>query len=65
VSRRADVWIRRTTIGCVGLLALIAGMIVAASTTLLAESRSGRLLAVGGQVDMRSGAPGRVSSRRS
>jgi Protein of unknown function (DUF2637) len=68
----ADQWIRRTTIGCVGLLALIAGtvsylhmhllvemygqpgwvaaltplsvdgMIVAASTTLLAESRSGR-----------------------
>jgi hypothetical protein len=81
----ADRWIRRTTIGCVGMLALIAGtvsylhmhllvelhgqpgwvaaltplsvdgMIVAASTTLLAESRSGRrggslpwaLLAVG------------------
>jgi hypothetical protein len=68
----ADRWIRRTTIGCVGLLALIAGtvsylhmnllvelhgqpgwvaaltplsvegVIVAASTTLLAESRSGR-----------------------
>ncbi len=68
---RADRWIKRTTIGCVGLLALIArtvsdlhmhllvelhgqpgwvaaltplsvdGMIVAASTTLLAESRSG------------------------
>jgi hypothetical protein len=82
---RADRWIRRTTIGCVGMLALIAGtvsylhmhllvelhgqpgwvaaltplsvdgMIVAASTTLLAESRSARrggmlpwaLLAVG------------------
>jgi hypothetical protein len=69
----ADQWIRRTTIGCVGLLALIAGtvsylhmhmlvelhgqpgwvaaltplmsvdgMIVAASTTLLAESRTGK-----------------------
>jgi len=68
---RADLWIRRTTISCVGVLALIAGtvsylhmhllvqldgqpgwvaaltplsvdgMIVAASTTLLAESRSG------------------------
>jgi Protein of unknown function (DUF2637) len=68
---RADRWIRRTTIGCVGLLALIAatvsylhmhelvalygqpgwvaaltplsvdGMIVAASTTLLADSRRG------------------------
>ena len=72
MSARADRWIRRTTIGCVALLALIAGtvsylhmhmlvarngqpgwvaaltplsvdgMIVAASTTLLAESRSGR-----------------------
>ncbi len=71
MSGRADRWIRRTTIGCVALLALIAGtvsylhmhllvamheqpgwvaaltplsvdgMIVAASTTLLAESRSG------------------------
>jgi len=71
VTGRADRWIRRTTIGCVALLALIAatvsylhmhalvamhgqpgwiaaltplsvdGMIVAASTTLLAESRSG------------------------
>jgi Protein of unknown function (DUF2637) len=71
MNRRADRWIRRTTIGCVGMLALIAGtvsylhmhllvqlhgqpgwvaaltplsvdgMIVAASTTLLAESRSG------------------------
>jgi hypothetical protein len=71
VTGRADRWIRRTTIGCVGLLAVIAGtvsylhmhllvelhgqpgwvaaltplsvdgMIVAASTTLLAESRSG------------------------
>jgi len=71
VSASADRWIRRTTIGCVGLLALIAGtvsylhmhllvelhgqpgwvaaltplsvdgMIVAASTTLLAESRAG------------------------
>jgi len=71
VSGRADRWIRRTTIGCVGMLALIAGtvsylhmhllveihgqpgwvaaltplsvdgMIVAASTTLLADSRSG------------------------
>lgn len=68
----ADQWIRRTTIGCVALLALIAGtvsylhmhllvarheqpgwvaaltplsvdgMIVAASTTLLADSWSGR-----------------------
>jgi hypothetical protein len=68
---RADRWIRRTTIGCVGILAVIAGtvsylhmhllvelhgqpgwvaaltplsvdgMIVAASTTLLADSRSG------------------------
>ena len=67
----ADRWIRRTTIGCVGMLAAIAGtvsylhmhllvqlhgqpgsvaaltplavdgMIVAASTTLLADSRSG------------------------
>jgi Protein of unknown function (DUF2637) len=72
VSAGADRWIRWTTIGCVALLALIAGtvsylhmhvlvalhgqpgwvaaltplsvdgMIVAASTTLLAESRSGR-----------------------
>ena len=71
VSGRADRWIRRTTIGCVGMLALIAGtvsylhmhllvelhgqpgwvaaltplsvdgMIVAASTTLLADSRGG------------------------
>ena len=71
MSGAADRWIRRTTIGCVGLLALIAGtvsylhmhllvelhgqpgwvtaltpltvdgMIVAASTTLLADSRSG------------------------
>jgi hypothetical protein len=71
VSGRADRWIRRTTTGCVALLALIAatvsylhvhmlveshgqpgwvaaltplsvdGMIVAASTTLLADSRSG------------------------
>ena len=71
MTARADRWIRRTTIGCVALLALIAGtvsylhmhslvelrgqpgwvaaltplsvdgMIVAASTTLLAESRSG------------------------
>jgi hypothetical protein len=69
---RADRWIRRTTTGCVALLALIVGtvsylhmhllvelhgqpgwvaaltpfsldgMIVAASTTLLADSRSGR-----------------------
>ena len=72
MTGRADRWIRRTTIGCVALLALIAGtvsylhmhrlvalhgqpgwvaaltplsvdgMIVAASTTLLAESRAGR-----------------------
>jgi len=72
VTSRPDRWIRWTTTGCVGLLALIAGtvsylhmhrlvashgqpgwvaaltplsvdgMIVAASTTLLAESRSGR-----------------------
>jgi Protein of unknown function (DUF2637) len=72
LTGRTDWWIRRTTIGCVGLLALIAGTvsylhmhllvelhgqpgwvaaltpmsvdgrIVAASTTLLAESRSGR-----------------------
>src|SRR6266568_3192142 len=72
MTGRADRWIRRTTIGCVGMLALIAGtvsylhmhmlvvrhgqpgwvaaltplsvdgMIVAASTTLLADSRSGR-----------------------
>lgn len=72
MSGQADRWIRRTTIGCVALLALIAGtvsylhmhglvalhgqpgwvaaltplsvdgMIVAASTTLLSESRSGR-----------------------
>ena len=71
MSGPADRWIRRTTIGCVGMLALIAGtvsylhmhllvelhgqpgwvaaltplsvdgMIVAASTTLLADSRSG------------------------
>ena len=71
MSGRADRWIRRTTTGCVALLALIAatvsylhmhmlveshgqpgwvaaltpfsvdGMIVAASTTLLADSRSG------------------------
>src|SRR5262249_51775179 len=71
MTGRADRWIRRTTIGCVTLLALIAGtvsylhmhalvalhgqpgwvaaltplsvdgMIVAASTTLLADSRSG------------------------
>ena len=72
MTGRADRWIRRVTIGCVAVLALIAGtvsylhmhalvvlhgepgwvaaltplsvdgMIVAASTTLLAESRSGR-----------------------
>src|SRR5262249_54566782 len=72
MTDRADRWIRCTTIGCVALLALIAGtvsylhmhrlvalhgqpgwvaaltplsvdgMILAASTTLLAESRSGR-----------------------
>ena len=72
MTGRADGWIRRTTIGCVALLALIAGtvsylhmhmlvalhgqpgwvaaltplsvdgMIVAASATLLADSRSGR-----------------------
>jgi Protein of unknown function (DUF2637) len=71
VNGRADRWIKRTTIGCVGMLAVIAGtvsylhmhllvelhgqpgwvaaltplsvdgMIVAASTTLLADSRSG------------------------
>jgi hypothetical protein len=71
VTGRTDRWIRRTTIGCVGFLAVIAGtvsylhmhqlvslhgqpgwvaaltplsvdgMIVAASTTLLADSRSG------------------------
>jgi Protein of unknown function (DUF2637) len=71
VNGRADMWIRRTTVGCVGLLALIAGtvsylhmhllvelhgqpgwvvaltplsvdgMIVAASMTLLADSRNG------------------------
>jgi hypothetical protein len=71
MTGRADVWVRRTTIGCVTLLASIAGtvsylhmhtlvalhgqpgwvaaltplsvdgMIVAASTTLLADSRSG------------------------
>jgi len=71
VTGRVDRWIRRTTIGCVGMLALIAGtvsylhmhllvelhgqpgwlaaltplsvdgMIVAASTTLLVDSRSG------------------------
>jgi hypothetical protein len=71
MTGQADRWIRRTTTGCVGMLALIAatvsylhmhllveihgqpgwvagltplsvdGMIVAASTTLLAESRSG------------------------
>ncbi len=76
MSAGADRWIRWTTIGCVGLLALIAGtvsylhmhmlvaehgqpgwvagltplsvdgMIVAASTTLLADSRSGRKGAV-------------------
>jgi hypothetical protein len=70
-DRRADRWIRLTTIGCVGMLALIAGtvsylhmhllvelhgqpgwvaaltplsvdgMIIAASTTLLADSRTG------------------------
>jgi hypothetical protein len=75
VIGRADRWIRRTTIGCVGLLALIAGrcpicicmrwwrctgslgwvaaltplsvdgMIVAASTTLLADSGQSRELA--------------------
>lgn len=86
MTGQADRWIRRTTIGCVAMLALIAGtvsylhmhalvalhgqpgwvaaltplsvdgMIVAASTTLLADSRSGGrggllpwvLLAVGG-----------------
>jgi Protein of unknown function (DUF2637) len=71
VTGRTDLWIRRTTIGCAGMLAVIAGtvsylhmhvlvelfgepgwvaaltplsvdgMIVAASTTLLAEFRSG------------------------
>src|SRR6266851_8423260 len=70
MTGRADLWIRRTTIGCVGMLAAIAGtvsylhmhllvephgqpgwvaaftplsvdgMIVAASTTLLADSRN-------------------------
>ena len=74
VTSRADQWIRRTTIGCVGMLALIAGtvsylhmhllaevhgqpgwvaaltplsvdgMIVAASTTLLADLRGGARL---------------------
>ena len=77
MSVGADRWIQRTTIGCAGLLALIAdtvsyqhmhmlvvehrqpgwvaaltplsvdGMIVAASTTLLADSRSGRPTSVG------------------
>ena len=72
MTGQADIWIRRTTTGCVALLALIAGtvsylhmhrlvarygqpgwvasltplsvdgMIVAASATLLAESRAGR-----------------------
>jgi hypothetical protein len=72
MSGQPDRWIRRITVGCVGLLALIAGtvsylhmhtlvalhgqpgwiaaltpfsvdgMIVAASTTLLADSRSGQ-----------------------
>src|SRR5215467_11228997 len=72
MTGRADQWIRWTTMGCVAMLALVAGtvsylhmhmlvaqhgqpgwvaaltplsvdgMIVAASTTLLAESRSGR-----------------------
>lgn len=72
MTGHADIWIRRTTTGCVALLALIAGtvsylhmhtlvelhgqpgwvaaltplsvdgMIVAASTSLLADSRSGR-----------------------
>ncbi len=71
MNRRADRWIKRTTVGCVGMLAVIAGavsylhmhllvklhgqpgwaaalpplsvdrMIVAASTALLAEPRSG------------------------
>src|SRR5690242_16686001 len=71
MTGRADIWIKRTTTGCVGPLALIAGtvsylhmhllvelhgqpgwvaaltplsvdgMIVAASTTLLADSRAG------------------------
>jgi len=31
VTGRADRWIRRTTIGCVGLLAMIAGTVVVAS----------------------------------
>jgi hypothetical protein len=90
VTGRADRWIRRTTIGCAGLLALIAGtvsylhmhllverhgqpgwvavltplsvdgMIVAAPTTLLADSRGGgrgtflpwALLAVGGAANL-------------
>ena len=92
MTGRADRWIRRTTIGCVALLALIAatvsylhmhalvalhgqtgwvaalallsvdGMIVAASTTLLAKSRSGgrggvlpwALLAVGSAASTRT-----------
>src|SRR4030088_1373227 len=93
VTGRQDLWIRRTTIGSVTMLALIAGtvsylhmhalvalhgqpgwvaaltplsvdgMIVAASTTLLAESRSGRpggvLLVAGGVASL--GAHGAVS----
>src|SRR6516164_9733269 len=49
MSGRADQWVRWTTTACAGLLALIAGivsylhmhMLVAASTTLLSDSRSG------------------------
>jgi hypothetical protein len=94
---RADRWIRRTTTGCVGLLALIVGtvsylhmhllvelhgqpgwvaaltplsvdgMIVAASTTLLAESRSGRRGGLLSWVRLVAGSvaqPGRQCGRR-
>jgi hypothetical protein len=40
MSAGADRWIRRTTTGCVGLVALIAGT-VSVSATLLADSRAG------------------------
>lgn len=101
MTGRADEWIRRTTIGCVAVLALIAGtvsylhmhllvelhgqpgwvaaltplsvdgMIVAASTTLLADSRAGgrggflpsALLAAGSAA--RLAAKSRSRSRRS
>jgi hypothetical protein len=96
VTGRADRWIKRTTIGCVGMLALIAGtvsylhmhllvvlhgqpgwvaaltplsvdgMIIAASTTPTADSRSGgrgRFPAVGAATTCRPANPARITAR--